>query len=311
MPELSRRRFLTIAAAAGGALAFGKYGRAAPPLAHWRGVALGADASITLRHPEADRIVAAALAEIERLENIFSLYRAHSAISRLNAHGRLDQPPFEMLELLGMCGAVHAATGGLFDPTIQPVWATYAEHYANGRAPEEDAIRAALAKVGWPGVTVEASALTVADPGMALTLNGIAQGYIADRVVAFLRGEGLRDVLVNTGEYRALGGHPDGGSWPVSLRDGERLLEMPVHLRDLALATSATLGTAFDVEGKVGHILHPATGRPCAPTWRLISVTGPSAALADALSTAMCLMTRAEIKSVLDSFPGFRLAHLG
>jgi thiamine biosynthesis lipoprotein len=118
-------------------------------------------------------------------------------------------------------------------------------------------------------------------------------------------------VLVNTGEYRALGGHPDGGDWPVTLRDGDRLLGTPVHLRDLALSTSAPLGTAFDAEGQVGHILHPATGRPCAPTWRLISVTGPSAALADALSTAMCLMTRTEVESVLGSFPGYRLAHLG
>ena len=57
---------------------------------------------------------------------------------------------------------------------------------------------------------------------MALTLNGIAQGYIADRVVALLRAEGLSDVLVNTGELRALGGHPDGGGWPVSLNDGKR-----------------------------------------------------------------------------------------
>lgn len=311
LSTITRRRFVAISAAAlGAAIAGLPVAAAATPPTRWRGVALGAEASITLRHPEAERIIAACRAEIARLERIFSLYDARSALSRLNARGRLDAPPFELLELLGQCGAIHAATGGLFDPTVQPLWAAYAEAFAGGRAPGAETIGRALERVGWSGVAAEPGRIAFARPGMALTLNGIAQGYVADRVAALLRAEGLTDVLVNTGEMRALGGHPDGGAWPVSFDDGRSRPAGSMELRDAALASSAPLGTAFDAEGRVGHILDPRSGRPAASAWRLVSVTARTAALADGLSTALCLMTRAEIDGTLAHFPDARLAYL-
>lgn len=311
LSTITRRRFVAISAAAlGAAIAGLPVADAATPPTRWRGVALGAEASITLRHPEAERIIAACRAEIARLERIFSLYDARSALSRLNARGRLDAPPFELLELLGQCGAIHAATGGLFDPTVQPLWAAYAEAFAGGRAPDVETIGRALERVGWSGVAAEPGRIAFARPGMALTLNGIAQGYVADRVAALLRAEGLTDVLVNTGEMRALGGHPDGGAWPVSFDDGRGRPAGSMELRDAALASSAPLGTAFDAEGRVGHILDPRSGRPAASAWRLVSVTARTAALADGLSTALCLMTRAEIDGTLAHFPDARLAYL-
>lgn len=310
MPALNRRRFLTIMGAACGSLSLGGMARATP-LTRWHGVALGAEASIVLRHQYAERIIATARAEIERLEKIFSLHRSDSALVQLNNTGQLENPPFELLELLDLCGRVHVATSGLFDPTIQPLWATYAESHAAQGAPDEASIQRALGAVGWSGVTLGSDRISFARPGMALTLNGIAQGYIADRAVVLLRSEGLSDILVNTGELHALGGHPDGGGWPVSLVDGRRRNEGIIDLRDMALASSAPLGTSFDASGRVGHILNPTTGRPSQINWRLISLAGPSAALVDGLSTAMCLMTRTEISSVLTAFPDVRLAHLG
>lgn len=303
---LTRRRFLTIAAVA--AVAAGP-ARAAPTLRQWHGQALGARATITLAHPQAERITAAALAEIARLDGVFSLYRADSVLSRLNANGRVEAPPFELLECLALAGAVHRATGGLFDPTVQPLWAVHAEAHARGRAPEAAALARALAAIGWDRVRFDAEAVTL-QPGMALTLNGIAQGYVADRVAALLRAEGLTDILVDTGELRALGGHPEGGDWPVALQVGEATLPDPLPLREAALASSAPLGTAFDAAGKVGHILDPRTGLPGTAAWTLVSVTAPRAGLADALSTAFCLMERDQITAALGHFPEARLAAL-
>jgi thiamine biosynthesis lipoprotein len=82
-------------------------------------------------------------------------------------------------------------------------------------------------------------------------------------------------------------------------------------LRDQALASSAPLGTVFDAAGTAGHILDPRSGATARPRFRLVSVTAPSAALADGLSTALCLMDRPQIDATLARFPAARLAYLG
>lgn len=284
---LSRRRFLAISAALclpGAARAQDIYTAT--------GQAIGARVTLRLSHPDAPAIAARAMAEIARLEQVFSLYRTESALMRLNASGTLEAPPFELLECLTLAGAVHRASAGLFDPTVQPLWALYAETAVQGRLPTEDEREAALALTGWPRLRLGPDRI-VLDPGMALTLNGIAQGYIADRVAMLLEAEGLGDILIDTGEFRALGGDPRGGGWPVQLAQGGE-----VNLRSRALATSSPLGTTFDAAGRLGHILDPRTGKPAVPVWQAVSISAPSAALADALSTAACLM---EVKAAVES----------
>ncbi|UFS66686.1 FAD:protein FMN transferase [Paracoccus denitrificans] len=296
--SLSRRRFLTITAA----VALLPAGLRAQSGRHWVGQALGARASIRIDHPEAGAITARCLAEIDRLENILSLYRPGSALARLNRDGVLDVPPFELLDCLSLAGAVHRASGGLFDPTVQPLWSLWAEAAVNGRRPTPEERRDALARTGWDRVRLDAARITL-EPGMALTLNGIGQGYVADRVAALLEAEGLGDILIDTGELRALGGRPDGRDWPVRLAEGGA-----VGLRARALATSAPLGTSFDEAGRDGHILDPLSGAPARPVWRAVSISAPGAGLADALSTAACLTADLqEIRALLDKFDGTRL----
>lgn len=289
MPSFSRRRFIAISAAA--ALA-GPV--SAAPTRYWTGTALGARASITLAHPDAAEIVTAVLHEIDRLEDVFSLYRPDSALSRLNRDGALDAPPLELVECLGIAGAVHDATGGAFDPTVQPLWAAYAEGYAAGGMPTDPMLDAARARVGWSLLTVAPSRVAFDRPGMALTLNGIAQGYIADRVAKMLEAQGLDQILIDTGELRALGGISAGAPWPVILPNGGRF-----DLRDRALATSAPLGTSFDQAGTVGHILDPRTGLPARASMQSVSITAPTAALADALSTGLCLLNGTEAEEAI------------
>lgn len=301
MTNFSRRRFLSISAGIA-ALAASPLG-AAPRV--WEGIALGARARIVIDHPEAGAITAAVAAEIARLEAVFSLTRADSALRRLNAAGRLEDPPFELLECLALTGTVHAATGGLFDPTVQPLWALYAERFSASAAPSDAELAATLQKVDWAAVRYDSRRIRLA-PGQALTLNGIAQGFIADKVAALLRARGLTDILIDTGEFRALGPQPNGTPWPITLAAGGQSA-----LQDRALASSAALGTTFDSAGRVGHILHPGTGRPAPAVWKLVTITAPEAGVADALSTAACLMPQAEtILQAVTRFPGARLEHL-
>ncbi len=294
----TRRRFLTITAAA---ITFPHMSRAEPVFT-WQGIALGARATLRLAHPDAKTIGRRVAAEISRLEDIFSLYRPDSSLMQLNRAGRLDAPPFELLECLSLASAVHKASEGRFDPSIQPLWACYAEASAQGKSPTAKALSTAFSQTGWERVRLESSAIEI-QPDMALTLNGIAQGYIADRVAGMLDAAGLTNILIDTGEFHALGTHPNGHAWPVKLAADN---EVPLDAR--ALATSAPLGTTFDEHAEIGHILDPRTGQPAQSTWREITLSAESAALADALSTAACLFeTRENINACLAKFRGVQI----
>ncbi len=282
----TRRRFLTILA---GAALLPTLSTAA---ASWRGIALGAEARIILDHPNAEALIAAAIAEISRLESLFSLHR-DSELTRLNRDGRLANPAPEMLELLSIASGLNAATNGAFDPSIQPLWALYAERLSAGVQPGEPEIRSTRARIGWQGVRFSPTEISFAREGMALTLNGIAQGFIADKIAALFRAQGVANVLVNTGEIMALGMAPDGAAWPVTLANSGG---KTTALSDMAMATSAPLGTVFDGAGSLGHILDPRSGKP-GGLWSQVSVMATSAALADGFSTAFCLMDAAEIEA--------------
>ena len=222
----------------------------------------------TARQPS--QAIAACRAEITRLERIFSLYRADSALSQLNRQGRLEAPPLELVELLAFSARVSAATGGAFDVTVQPLWDLYAGHFADPAAdpagPSEAALAATLALVDWRAVEIDPARIGFRRPGMAVTLNGVAQGYITDRVADLLRGRGFDNVLVELGEIRALGRHPDGRpgrpASPIPNDPSAVLLELP--LPDVALATSGGYGTWFDPGHRHHHLFDPATGRSAA-----------------------------------------------
>ncbi len=272
----SRRRFLSLASAscllASAAHAF-----------QWQGTAMGAKARIILGHPNAEQITQRALREIARLETIFSLYRSNSEIVRLNTTGYLGAPSFEMLECLSIARRVHRMTEGRFDPTVQPLWRVLADAYVAGRPPDPAEIAAARARIGFERVTIDSSDI-VLSAGQQLTLNGIAQGYIADRVALLMRSEGVEDVLIDTGEILAMGA-PDGqAAWPVTIKGEIRARA----LTGRALATSAPFGTLLDGAGRIGHILDPRSGSALETDIRQVSVSAKSAALADAVSTGLC-----------------------
>ncbi|MFV0384559.1 FAD:protein FMN transferase [Paracoccus sp. (in: a-proteobacteria)] len=294
---LTRRRFLTIAAAALAPMRLH-----AAPLHVETGIALGARVTLRLSHPDAPAIASRAMAEIQRLERMFSLYLPDSALVRLNRTGVLTAPPFEMLDCMTIAAAVHRASGGRFDPTVQPLWRALALAAGQGRPLDPAPRDLARAAIGWPRVTLDTGEIRL-QPRMALTLNGIAQGYIADRIAEMLQAEGLSDILIDTGELRALGGQPGGDAWRAGLAQGGS-----VGLRDRALASSAPLGMTFAGDGRTAHILDPVAGAPVPVRWRGVSVSAPMAALADAVSTAACVMPdRAGILRLCEAFPDVTL----
>jgi thiamine biosynthesis lipoprotein len=298
---LSRRRFLLISAAMAAVPGSG----AAAPLHFETGIALGAKVTLRLSHRDGPALAALATVEISRQEDIFSCCRPDSALVRLNAAQLPESPPFELLDCLSPAAAVHRASDGSFDPTVQALWLAHAEVAGQGQGLTHAARAAALARTDWDGLAMAADRIALR-PGMALALNGIAQGYIADRVAALLAAEGLTDSLIDTGEMVALGGRPGGGPWHVGLQNGGK-----VALRARALATSSPLGMPFGGDASTSPILDPRSGLPVTPGWQAVTISAPSAAIADAMSTAACLMKdEAEIAALCNRFPTARIETL-
>ncbi len=286
---IRRRRVLSILA--GGAMLPMAGIAASAKTTSWQGIALGAEAQIILDHKNADALIKKAVQEIKRLENIFSLYLNDSELSTLNQNGELANPSFELLELLSICSQINLKTSGAFDPSVQSLWVLYANAYAQNQPVDEEQLSRARYVTGWHYVDYSPAKVSFKRKGVKLTLNGIAQGYIADRVRNLFKHNGVKNVLVNTGEIASIGNASDGKKWRVHLK-GNRSIDMP--LSDGAIATSAPLGTSFDENGTIGHILDPLSGKP-GGNWQEVSVIIRSAAFADGFSTGFSLMSEKQI----------------
>lgn len=261
------------------------------PASRWSGVALGAPASIELLGIEPARacaLVAACLEELARLEAIFSLFDPGSALSRLNRKGVLRRPPAELLEVLGLARRLAVLSDGAFDPTIQPLWLAVA------RDSTREERSAARRLVDFERLEASPEAVVLHRPGMALTLDGIAQGYLTDRLAGLLRAQGVEQVLLDLGELRALGARPDGRPWRIG-RDGSA----PLALAEGAVATSLAV-----VDGRP-RILDPRTGET-PPHPLPVTVLAPEAVVADGLSTALAVLGPERGLRLLAAFPGAR-----
>jgi thiamine biosynthesis lipoprotein len=325
MPD--RRRFVSIVAAcavAGPLPTARATASGAPEAVVWRGIAMGALASMTLVHPDrtkAQALIARCVAEIDRLESVFSLYRSDSALSRLNAVGELPDPPQELVELSSLAVELARISHGAFDPTVQPLYRLYADHFASPDAPaagpSPQAIARTLRRVGFAGVEIRADRIRFRRPEMAITLNGIAQGYVTDRIADLLRASGFGDVLVDLGEARALGHRADGAPWRAAIANpldpARTLFELPLGSdahRLPALATSAGYGTQFGPDPRIHHLLDPRTGRS-ANLYASVSVMASRATLADGLSTALSILAPARAAGLMATYSSARAYVVG
>ena len=287
---MSRRQALRVALGLGALAALG--GAAAPTALRWQQrhlVGFGTTLSLQAAHADAARLTTAlddAVAVLQHIEAQMSLFREDSALSRLNRDGRLASSPPELRELLHIARDVAARSDGAFDPTVQPLWLAFAGAQAEGRLPTPAEVAAARARVGWRDLVLrDDGGVALARPGMGLTLNGIAQGYAADRVRAVLARHGIAHALVDAGEYAMAGHNPQGRRWTLGIADPRRHGELLARLfaDGRCVATSGDDETTFSADRRHHHIFDPHTGWS-PPGLSGVTVAADSGALADALT---------------------------
>jgi len=290
---MKRRTFITsaigaIAGAAGCAHAW------QPPLHIGAALAFGTTISISVAHADAQlaqRAITEALDAALAVDRLMSIYHPASQVYQLNRDGVLARPDARLIEVLTMAAHLSDISGGAFDVTTQPLWRLYTEAAKAGRLPADAERRRAQALVDWRQLEFDADHVRFRRSGMALTLNGLAQGYAADRALAALQARGVRDALLDTGEFTARGQKPGRQPWVLGVRDPRDpgALVTTLNAQGCSVATSGDYECVFTPDYLHHHIFDPASGD--SPT-ELASVTvvAPSALQADGLSTAFMVM---------------------
>ena len=257
----------------------------------WRERALiGFGTTLWLRaaHHNADQLELAlndAVKAIRSVEADMSLFNPDSAVSRLNRDGVLQKPSAQLLSVLSLAQHVSARSQGAFDVTVQPLWKLWSQAQAANALPEHKQLQLQRKLVNWRALQAHPDTVRLNGKGMAVSLNGIAQGYAADLVRAVLQSHGVMHALIDTGETATLGNAPGDKPWRFGVETAANVKssqpEMTTDGR--AMATSSDAHTAFTPDHVHHHIFNPHTG-DSPRYWSSATVIAPSCAMADALT---------------------------
>ncbi|MFM7657301.1 MAG: FAD:protein FMN transferase [Burkholderiaceae bacterium] len=278
----------------------------------WRERALlgfGTSLWIKAAHENADQLESAlnaAVKSIRHIERQMSLFDPDSVISQLNRQRKLNHADRDLISVLNLSQQIARGSGGSFDISMQPLWQVWSRATEAHQLPSPKQVQAAQRLVNWRAIELSASTVRLNTPGMALSLNGVAQGYAADVARKALQQQGIRHAMIDTGETGFLGQAPNGKDWRVRIEDAIAQPGQPDQVRasrgpllrsdGRAMATSSDAHTVFTEDRRYHHILDPRTGYS-PQHWSSVTVLAPSCAKADALTKVFFMLPPSRIQA--------------
>ena len=250
---------------------------------------------------ESERILHACTERLEALEAYLSANADDSDLTAINRAAGL-YPVFERAVFFA------EKTSGAFNPVIGSVVKLWNIGFDNARVPPARAINEALAFTDYTALTLQEGECFLQKAGMQLDLGGIAKGFAADECARIIKAHHIDNALIDIGgTVTALGVRPDGKPLIIGIRDprlrqGEPIMAVIGHNK--SIATSGSYERYFEQDGiRYHHILDPATGYPVQSNLVSVSILSPTAADADALSTACFVLGYQKSLELLRSFP--------
>jgi thiamine biosynthesis lipoprotein len=228
--------------------------------------------------------MAAAFAEIRRLDGLLSHYQPDSAISRLNRSGHLGDAP-EVAALLARSVAYSRESGGAFDVTVAPLVDLWGFKQMVPHVPSRSELDRTRRRVGDHRLHVQNGAITL-DPGTTVELGAIGKGYALDRAMAVLAAAGIRRARIDAGGQQLVR-----GTWTIGIQHPRKNgLLGRITLANGSISTSGDMERFFVHKGKrYNHLIDPRTGYPTTD-WPSVTVTAPDGESADALSTVAAVL---------------------
>jgi len=242
---------------------------------------------------EAKQAANLAIADVQRLETLYSRYKTDSFLSEINrvaATGGSIRVDDETACLLDYAVTCYEQSDGLFDITsgiLRRAW-----KFDQGKLPEQSLIDELLEKVGWHKVVWKRPVLTFNVPGIEIDFGGVVKEYAVDRAGALCLSQGIKHGVVNLGgDIKVIGPRDDGSPWRVGIRhprNKDELLDT-LLLYEGALASSGDYERCILVNGlRYGHVLNPKTGWPVRYL-AAVSVVGDFCVVAGSASTIAML----------------------
>lgn len=269
------------------------------------------DTVITLTaYVENGQVLRDALEECGRYERLLSRTVEGSDVWRINhADGMPVEVSDDTVSILSCARRISELTGGAFDVTIAPVstlWDFTSEDHV---LPDADEIARAAGMVDYTKLELDGNTVRL-PAGMMIDLGGIAKGYIADRIKAYLVNRGVRHAILSFGgNIVAIGEKkPDGTEWKVGVQDIDKKTgEYMLVSRSLggSTVTSGIYERGFDLDGvRYHHLLSASTGWPVQNELASVTIFSDSSMEGDALSTAAFVLGTEEGLKLIESLEG-------
>ncbi len=273
--------------------------------------AMGTRVSITVYSADVDgahAAIAAAFAEIDRLEAVLSEWRQDSEVSRINqaAGGAPVKISPDTMAILRRGKEINKLTGGAFALTwavLRPLW--HFEPGAKPSLPDPGKAKAKAALIDDTRLSLDEAASTATLPAdMAVGIGAITEGYALQRAMAVLKEHGFGDALVYIGGDILVAGQKGNRPWLVGIQDPRGAgYFATIPVQDEAVTTSGDYEKFFEVDGvRYSHIIDPRTGMPAQGT-HAVTVVGKDAMTADALATSLMVLGVQEGLKLVESTP--------
>ncbi len=255
--------------------------------------------------------LAAAFAEIARLDAVLSDYDPASELSRLSAASPMEAPHDvspDLWRVLEAAVGFREASAGAFDPTVGPLATLWRQARRSGRLPVPEKLAAARRAVGPEALElVPPAGVLLPRPGTRLDLGGIGMGYAADRALEVLARHGIDSALVDaSGDVAASAPPPGTSAWRIAVRPlaGPAGVVPPLELAHAAVTTSGDAFQAVEIDGvRYSHIVDPRTGLGVVGR-SAVTVVAPDCTTADAVATAASVLGPAAGLDLVARIPG-------
>ncbi len=249
---------------------------------------------------------------VDSLVFIFSDYIDSSELNRLCAlagkPGTAMKVSAPLLDILLQSKHAFEKSNGTFDITLGPVTKLWRKARKEHIFPTKSAVKEKLALTGFNKIMIDSvqQSVQLIQPGMQLDLGGIAQGYIAQKVIDLIKESGVTNALVDvSGDIVAIGKPGNSMGWTIGVNvpgRGEELQEQLLLISNRAVTTSGDVYQFFEHDGKrYSHIINPSTGFGIT-SQRNITVIADNGTLADWLTKACSLLPIRKAKKLVNYY---------